>query len=627
MTDIVLIQPPVEDFYFTYKRSIPYGLASIAASLQKQGFSVEIIDCLAVKKSKIIEMPQEMEYLLPYYGKHDISIFSIFNQFRHYGYSYEHAAAVTRDKKPFLVGISSLFTPYCHAAEKMALLVKKILPDCKIVMGGHHPTVLPHEVMKCSAVDFILRGEGEISMPLLAQFLSKQVVKSSISIKDIPGIVFRKQEWNLQNEKYILISKEESVLNSHDYNLNGSDYCLKSEDQSIHISEPAWIDDFSRIPPPAMDLVNHLFYSRSKKTVDSKNRDSLILSKDKSGNTVIADSNNRRGSTVMVAGRGCPMPCTYCSVGASSSHGRFRQRQVRDVIDELSVQIEKYDIGFIDFEDENLTLNRKWFLELMDEIIRLSCAYDEESDSNLSSLSGSNMPHPGSIELRAMNGLYPPSLDEEMIIRMKIAGFKTLNLSLGSTSSEQLRRFKRPDVRKSFELVLEIAERHGMETVSYIIAGAPYQKVEDSLDDLVFLAQKRTLVGLSIFYPAPGSADYELCRKEELLPDKFSLMRSSALPIHHTTSRIQSVTLLRLVRVLNFMKMLVNEGIAIPEPEPYKDEDLSFDRKRAGISLIKSFFHDGKLRGIDSNGAMFEHNVDRALCMKFVEKIKNIHIR
>ena len=46
MPDILLIQPPIRDFYLTAKRTIPYGLACIAAALIKSGFSVEILDAL-----------------------------------------------------------------------------------------------------------------------------------------------------------------------------------------------------------------------------------------------------------------------------------------------------------------------------------------------------------------------------------------------------------------------------------------------------------------------------------------------------------------------------------------------------------------------------------------------------
>jgi len=73
MTDILLIQPPIRDFYLTFKRTVPYGLSCIASSLAEAGFSVEIFDALATSKSHKLELPSEMAYLDEYYGKEDIS--------------------------------------------------------------------------------------------------------------------------------------------------------------------------------------------------------------------------------------------------------------------------------------------------------------------------------------------------------------------------------------------------------------------------------------------------------------------------------------------------------------------------------------------------------------------------
>ena len=71
MIDVLLIQPPVRDFYLTSKRTIPYGLCSIAAVLLREGFTVELLDCLSTPKSKTLDLPQEMGYLKRYYGTPD----------------------------------------------------------------------------------------------------------------------------------------------------------------------------------------------------------------------------------------------------------------------------------------------------------------------------------------------------------------------------------------------------------------------------------------------------------------------------------------------------------------------------------------------------------------------------
>src|SRR5690242_19332471 len=115
-TDILLIQPPIRDFYLTAKRTIPYGLACIASALIEEGFSVEILDALATSKSRAIDTPAEMAYLDLYYARPDISPFGLFHRFRHYGYGFEHIGQAAKRSGAFLVGISSLFTAYSEEA-------------------------------------------------------------------------------------------------------------------------------------------------------------------------------------------------------------------------------------------------------------------------------------------------------------------------------------------------------------------------------------------------------------------------------------------------------------------------------------------------------------------------------
>jgi radical SAM superfamily enzyme YgiQ (UPF0313 family) len=538
MPDILLIQPPIRDFYLTAKRTIPYGLACIAPALIKSGFSVKILDALATSKSRACDLPREMDYLRKYYGRPDRSAFALFHQYRHFGYSFEHIGKMVKESGAFLVGISSLFTPYMQEALQTAETVKGCHPDCKIVVGGHHPSALPQSVMESTAVDFVIRGEGEVSLHLLAEAVSKGGAYHSI-----PGLVFRRK--------------------------NGA----------LHINPPARMKHPDDHPLPAADLLNHRFYRRKKRT-----------------------------AMVIVAGRGCPMRCSYCSVGARSDL-IYRKRSVESVIDEIQRGVDQYDVGFIDFEDENLSLDRRWFLKLLAEIKR-------RFSSN-------------GLELRAMNGLYPPSLDEEVIRAMQAAGFRTLNLSLGSTSTEQLKRFNRSDVRTAFDRALKLAEDYSLNAVGYVICAAPFQSAEDSVLDLLYLAQRRVLAGVSIFYPAPGSKDFDLCKNIGLLPDHFSCMRSSALPVAHTTARKEAVTVLRLARILNFMKSLIDTGIYIAMDATPGEIRINnpADRKETSRRLLSKFLHDGKIRGVTPQGEVFEHLISEKLTHAFLTGLAAIDLR
>jgi radical SAM superfamily enzyme YgiQ (UPF0313 family) len=302
------------------------------------------------------------------------------------------------------------------------------------------------------------------------------------------------------------------------------------------------------------------------------------------------------------ASRGCPLTCSYCATGAHSWLG-FRQRSVTAVLKEIRAAAALGRVGFIDFEDENLTINRRWLLELM---------------QGIREIFGDALP-----ELRAMNGLFPPALTKTVVHAMKESGFKTLNLSLGSADTEQLKRFRRPDVRNAFDRALDHAEREGLSAVGYIIVAAPDQDPSGSVDDLLFLAKRPVLAGVSVFYPAPGSEDYARCQELGLLPKSFDAMRATALPIEQRTSRTDSVTLLRLGRILNFIKHLVAVDVPLPSAAALSGKlDPSLSRQQVGMKLLAAFLFDGGIRGVESDGTVYAHRVSGRLCRRFLKGLK-----
>jgi radical SAM superfamily enzyme YgiQ (UPF0313 family) len=338
------------------------------------------------------------------------------------------------------------------------------------------------------------------------------------------------------------------------------------------------VDDLERLPKPALELIHATAYRR-----------------------------NGRGAAVVVASRGCPLHCSYCALGGASAPP-YRRRSLAAVLEEIDAAVSA-GARFVDFEDENLSLDRRWFSGLLAALRRRYGGH--------------------ALELRAMNGLYPPSLDEALIAAMKAAGFKTLNLSLGSSVPAQCRRFGRPDLRRALDDALWAAERHGLAAVAYVIAGAPGQRAEDSLADLLYLAARRVLAAISIYYPAPGSPDYERLEHAGLLPATFARMRSSALPLEDTTSRLQLLTLLRLGRILNFIKSLLDGGEQLPAPAPVAAPGFldPADRRRSGRRLLGGFLHDGTIRGLLPDGSVYRHAADHRLVRGFLDGVRGITLR
>jgi anaerobic magnesium-protoporphyrin IX monomethyl ester cyclase len=105
-------------------------------------------------------------------------------------------------------------------------------------------------------------------------------------------------------------------------------------------------------------------------------------------------------------------------------------------------------------------------------------------------------------------------------------------------------------------------------------------------------------------------------------------MRATALPLEHHTDRTQAVTLLRLGRILNFVKALVDNGRAIPQPAalPAGKLPATLDRQAVGRILLAAFLRDGTIYGVERDGRVYAHQTDVALVRVFLEGLKRIRL-
>lgn len=147
---ISLVNPPTMKGAFRHQLYLPIGLAYLAAVLEKNGHEVTVIDCPAL----------EMDH--------------------------EKLRAKLVSLEPNVVGITSM-TPTIQSALLSARVAKEACPDAMVVLGGPHATFMDKQVLtQEAAVDIVVRGEGEQTMPELAQHVS-----NSKRLHRVDGITFR----------------------------------------------------------------------------------------------------------------------------------------------------------------------------------------------------------------------------------------------------------------------------------------------------------------------------------------------------------------------------------------------------------------------------------------------------
>lgn len=221
---VVLVQPPVQDFYDTDIRLQPIGLCYLKAAVKKYLPDLDIIvkDYHSGYGRRTVSLPKELSCLAGYYPVADKSPFSAFHQYYHFGQSFDKIEEELAAMNPDVVGISSLFTPYYQEAMQVARIVKRRL-NVPVIMGGSHVSAVPESALADPSVDFVIRGEGEKPfVEFLNYLLGRQSIENvpNLGYKNNEGLCFNKIEDNYPVD--ILPFPDLSDLSPARYELAGS---------------------------------------------------------------------------------------------------------------------------------------------------------------------------------------------------------------------------------------------------------------------------------------------------------------------------------------------------------------------------------------------------------------------
>ncbi|HOK40739.1 MAG TPA: radical SAM protein [bacterium] len=196
MIDVLLIQPPISDFYLTYQRIFPLGLWLIATYLNNRNIKTKILDALANNEKKEIKIPDELNYLSKYYIKEDKSPFALFKNYYRFGLQEEKILKKIDEYQPGIIGISNNFTTYFQDVLKLAKRIKNEFEKIKIVIAGHNTLVMKEELLKYDFIDFIYLD----FVPENFYKLVLQILNNENNFHLINGIGFK-------NEKNIIINQ------------------------------------------------------------------------------------------------------------------------------------------------------------------------------------------------------------------------------------------------------------------------------------------------------------------------------------------------------------------------------------------------------------------------------------
>ena len=221
---MLLIQPPVEDYYTTSIRTYPLQLLYLATKV-KDICDVSVIDFRTKKKPRILT-DNPFPELDVYYNAHTYTSLSLFSRYYRFGAGKQEIEQTISGEKPDVVAISALFSPYSSEALEIARIAKSISSSIITVIGGTHATVFPEHTLKGDHVDYAIRGEGET--PFFQLISSLRADRREAPTK-IPGLSFRRKDGTthlsqVHFEEDIDVMPDRAFLRTEDYQIHKKPY-------------------------------------------------------------------------------------------------------------------------------------------------------------------------------------------------------------------------------------------------------------------------------------------------------------------------------------------------------------------------------------------------------------------
>lgn len=223
----------------------------------------------------------------------------------------------------------------------------------------------------------------------------------------------------------------------------------------------------------------------------------------------------KKQGTPLVTSRGCPNNCSFCS-SKDMWGNRYRVRSIDSIMKEIDEVYHSHRVTLLDFEDDNLFINKKRATEFLTALI------DYQNKNKVQ------------FDCTAMNGLSIEQLDSEIVLLMKQAGFSEMNISLVSYSADIQQKLGRPFDTEKVKEMIGLAQRQGMNVRAYYILGLPEQTKSEIELTQNFLRDCQVKQFPSVFYNvyAPQN-EWKMQRSSAFFNETERLKRPDLLHYFH----------------------------------------------------------------------------------------------
>lgn len=322
------------------------------------------------------------------------------------------------EEQPDILGISAVVSTSYAFVKRLAQEVKRQLPNTLIVVGGNMASCAELLLRRCST-DICVLGEGERT---ICKIVAARNASAHPDWQQIANLAFLNADGCLINTGY------EKAL----------------ERDELYVFD--WRD--LELAGPIASYVYPMFAAD-----DPEPRDGAFRLDPRT----FEPCRRNRTVTTLIGSKGCVARCTFCHRWNKG----IRYIPVDILIDRLKEVVDRYDVGFVYWGDENFGTDKRWLTEFCEKIAKLDILW-------------------------AVAGMRTNQISPEYIDMMKQAGCSSICYGMESGSDRMLevmeKKITAEDSRKAMKWTVDA----GFETTIQLVLGMPGESSETIAETIEF---------------------------------------------------------------------------------------------------------------------------------------------
>jgi radical SAM superfamily enzyme YgiQ (UPF0313 family) len=193
----------------------------------------------------------------------------------------------------------------------------------------------------------------------------------------------------------------------------------------------------------------------------------------------------------LVAGRGCPHNCTFCSANIVAGR-QYRTRSPKNFVDELNELHDKYNVSSFTFYDDTFTIDESNVIKICNEIRGRNFRINWNCYSRVDTVS------------------------RELLEAMKMAGCKTIFFGIESGEQRMLDLTRKGITIQQVRDAITTTKKVGIKAYGAFIIGLPFDD-DESIQKTIELAKGLPLdyAQFNLLIPPPGTEVWDLAQRGE----------------------------------------------------------------------------------------------------------------